>query len=72
MDAQTSVTQSEIEWMLSKRALVYDRKLLDIDHGAEEAEAIVRAFNDSYTVFLPCLNYPGVSTRWKAFKLWLE
>jgi len=66
--ATNTVTRSEIEWMISQRPLVHDLVQLKIDYGENTAERIVREFETANLgQFLPCLNWPGVGTRWEEF-----
>jgi hypothetical protein len=61
-----TVTDQEIEQMLKNRPLIFDKNQLITDYGTKIFEEIQNSFED-FKTFLPCLNYPGVGTRWKEF-----
>ena len=68
-----TITDEEIEQMLKNRPLIYDKNQLVQDYGEEIYDQIKKAFKlNEFEAFLPCLNYPGVGTRWKEFLNYLK
>jgi hypothetical protein len=65
-----NVTDQEVEQMLKNRPLIYDKNQLITDYGLSNFQEIQKVFQDFQT-FLPCLNYPGVGTRWQEFHQYL-
>eukprot|EP00961_Rhodomonas_salina_P012403 167116-Rhodomonas_salina.1 len=67
------VTSTEIEWMISKRPLVFDLVRLNLDYDPEEVQEMVAAFTEHKVTHLRgILNYPGVGTRWRVFLDWWD
>jgi len=65
------ILEEEIQWMLSKRPLIFDFEQLCVDYGKETAEQMVSAFKQKgdafFKTYAPALAHHGVGSRWKQF-----
>ena len=69
------ILEEEIQWMLSKRPLIFDSNQLAVDYGKETAEEIIKSFQQHGDEFMnkyaPALAHHGVGSRWKQYLEWL-
>lgn len=70
--SRLEVTDAEIEWMASRRPLVYDPRLLALHYGAQEASLMGSAVRASGVPeeTAGALSWPGAGTRWSRFVAW--
>ncbi|KAH3765680.1 hypothetical protein Pelo_2478 [Pelomyxa schiedti] len=70
---EVRVSKDEVHLVVSRQPLVHSVPRLTLHYGPSEADKMVPAVKAAgRTDLLPCLQVPGVGTRWQSFVTWLK